>query len=118
MPVPKALSILGYFAVAAYLIVGIVGGLSPSGWGGIDRSARVFWIVFLVGGALVLLAGLRLMPRSRWGGAALISVGGFFGALPIFWTGVGLVLGVVLVLLSVRYARGPSRAARRAEPVD
>jgi hypothetical protein len=117
MPVPKTLSILGYFAATAYLIVGLVGGLWPSHWDDTSGSAQVLWIAFLVGGAVVLLAGLRLMPRSLWGGAALVSVGGFLGALPIFWTGVALVLGVVLVLLSVRHARGPSRAARRTGPV-
>jgi hypothetical protein len=38
--------------------------------------------------------------------------------LPIFWTGIALAVAVGLVLLAVRHARGPSRAARRAEPID
>jgi hypothetical protein len=117
MPVPKALSVLGYFAAVAYVIVGLVGGLLLPHWVDASASDQAAWIILMVGGAILLVAGLQFFPRSRWGGAVLVSVGGFVGALPIFWTGVGLVLGVVLVLLAVRHARGPSRAARRAEPV-
>jgi hypothetical protein len=118
MPVPKTLRVLGYFAAIAYFIVAIVGGLWPSHWDNASAVDQALWIGLMVGGSILLVAGLRLFPRSRWGGAALVSVGAFFGALPIFWTGVALVLAVVLVLLSVRHARGPSRAARRAELVD
>ena len=118
MPVPKLLRNLGYVAAAAYLVIGIVGGvLWPSHWDNASVSDQAAWIILMVGGAILLVAGLRLFPRSRWGGAVLVSLGGFFGALPIFWTGVALVLGVVLVLLAVRHAREESRAARRAEPV-
>ena len=115
MPVPKLLRSLGYFAAAAYLVIGIVGGLSLSHWEDATGRDQALWIIFLVGGAILLFAGLRLFPRSNGGGALLVSVGAFFGALPIFWTGVALVLAVVIVLLAVRHARGPSRAARRAE---
>jgi hypothetical protein len=117
MPVPKLLRNLCYFAAAAYLVVGIVGGLWASHWDNASASDQALWIILMVGGAILLVAGLRLFPRSNWGGALLVSVGAFFGALPIFWTGVALVLAVVIVLLAVRHARGPSRAARRAEPV-
>ncbi len=113
------LRFLGYSAAIAYILVGVVGGLALPHWVH-DATTRdqALWISLMVGGALMVVAGLHFFPRSRRGGALLVSVGGFFGALPIFWTGVALVLAVVLVLLAVRYARGPSRAARRAEPVD
>ena len=117
MPVPKLLRNLGYFAAVAYLVVGLVGGLSLPRWVDANASDQAMWIILMVGGAILLVAGLRLFPRSHWGGALLVSVGAFVGALPIFWTGVGLVLAVVIVLLAVRHARGPSRAARRAEPL-
>jgi hypothetical protein len=117
MPVPKTVRVLGYFAAAAYVVVGIVGGLWPSHWDNASAGDQALWITLMVGGAILLVVGLSLFPRSNWGGAVLVSVGAFFGALPIFWTGVALVLAVVIVLLSVRHARGPSRAARRAEPV-
>lgn len=115
MPVPKLLRNLGYFAVVAYLLVGVIGGLWPSHWDSATGTDRALWIGFLVGGAVVLFVGLRLLERSPRGGAALVSVGGFLGALPIFWTGVALVLGVLLVLLSVRYVRSISRAKRVAD---
>lgn len=118
MPVPKTLRILGYFAAVAYVIVGLVGGLSLPHWVDASASDQAVWIILMVGGAILLVAGLRLFPRSRRGGAVLVSVGAFFGALPIFWSYIALVLAVVIVLLAVRHARGPSRAARRAEPVD
>ena len=117
MAVPKPLRVFGYFAAVAYFIVGIVGGLWPSHWENASGSDQALWIILMVGGSILLVAGLRLFPRSRWGGAVLVSVGAFFGALPIFWTGIALLVAVVLVLLSVRHARDSSRAARRAEPV-
>jgi uncharacterized membrane protein len=118
MPVPKLLRNLGYFAAAAYVVIGIVGGLLwPSHWDSASGSDQAWWVILMVGGAILLVAGLRLFPRSNWGGAILVSVGAFFGALPIFWSFVALVLAVVIVLLAVRHARGPSRAARRAEPL-
>ena len=112
MPIPKALNALGYFAAAAYVLIGAIGGLLLPHWESTSGNDQALWIGFLVGGAVLLLAGLRLLPRSPRGGAALISVGGFFGALPIFWTGIALLVGVMLVLLSVRYARAVSRANR------
>jgi hypothetical protein len=119
MPVPKLLRNLGYFAAVSYFIVGIVGGfLWPGHWDNASRSDQALWVILMVGGAILLVAGLNLFPRSNWGGAFLVSVGAFFGALPIFWSFVALALAVVIVVLAVRHAREPGRAARRAEPVD
>ena len=117
MPVPNLLRNLGYFAAATYVVVGLVWGLWPSAWDNASAGDQAVWIGLMVGGAILIVVGLQLFPRSNWGGALLVSVGAFFGALPIFWTGAALVLAVVIVLLAVRHARAPSRAARRAEPV-
>ena len=106
MPVPKLLRVLGYSAAGAYLIVGLVGGLWPSHWDNASVSDQALWIGLMIGGSILLVVGLQLMPRSRWAGAVLVSIGAFFGALPIFWTGIALALAVVIVLLSVRHARG------------
>jgi hypothetical protein len=91
MPVPKLLRNLGYLAATTYLVIGLVGGPWPSHWDNASGGDQA---------------------------ALLVSVGAFFGALPIFWTGVALVLAVVIVLLAIRHARAPSRAARRAEPIS
>ena len=112
---PKTLMALGYFAVAAYLVIGVVGGLLLSHWESVGGSDQALWVGLMVGGALVLFIGLRVFPRSPWGGATLISLGGFFGALPIFWTGVALVLGVVLVVLAVRNARRATKVTGSAD---
>jgi sulfite exporter TauE/SafE len=101
----RALFGLGYFAAFAYLVVGIVGGLAGSHWDESSSGDRIFWVVFSIGGALLLLAGLRVIARSPWPGAALVSIGALAGALPIFWTGVALVVALALVALSVVYAR-------------
>ncbi len=109
MPVPRSLAALGYFAAAAYLIIGIVGGLWPSHWEGSNATDQVLWFVFLCGGAGLLFAGLRLLSRSPWGGAALVSLGAVLGALSIFWTFIVFIVAMALVVLSVRYARQASR---------
>src|SRR5262245_921780 len=106
MTVEKTLVVLGTFAAAAYVLIGLVGGLLPSHWEEASGwSDRIVWFVLLVGGGIVLYLGLRLSRRSPWLGAALISIGAVAGALPIFWALIPLVLAVPLVVLSVMYAR-------------
>ena len=101
----KVLVVLGFFVAVAYLLVGIIGGLSLSHWDEASASDQILWVSLLVGGAILILAGLRISRRSPWGAAALISVGALAGALPIFWTLIALVLAVALVVLSLLYAR-------------
>jgi hypothetical protein len=103
--IEKVLVVLGFFVAVAYLLVGIIGGLSLSHWDEASASDQILWIVLLVGGAILLLAGLRISRRSPWGGFALISVGALAGALPIFWTLIAVVLAIALVVLSFLYAR-------------
>ena len=117
MPVPKLLRNLGYFAAAAYLVVGIVGGLLLPHW--VDASASDQASVDDPHGRRGDSARRRPppLPALALGRRGARLGRRFLGALPVFWTGVGLVLAVVIVLLAVRHARGPSRAARRAEPL-
>ena len=105
MTVEKGLVVLGFFTAVAYLLVGIIGGLSLSHWDEASTSDQVLWAVLLVGGGILLLAGLRISRRSPWVGFALISVGALAGALPIFWTLIAVVVAVALVVLSFLYAR-------------
>jgi hypothetical protein len=101
----KGLVVLGFFVAVAYLLVGVIGGLSISHWDEASTSDQVLWVVLLVGGAILLFVGLRISRRSPWGGFALISVGALAGALPIFWTLIAVVLAIALVVLSFLYAR-------------
>jgi di/tricarboxylate transporter len=93
------------------VIIGIIGGLLASHWEEASTSDRVIWTVLLVGGGILLFLGLRMSRRSPWLGAALISIGAVVGALPIFWTLIAIVVAVVLVVLSVIYARRASGAS-------
>ena len=106
MTVEKILVVLGTIVAAAYVLIGIIGGLLSSHWEEASgASDRIVWFVLLVGGGVLLFLGLRMSRRSPWLGAALISVGAVAGALPIFWTILALVLAIALVVLSIMYAR-------------
>jgi ABC-type antimicrobial peptide transport system permease subunit len=103
--VRKTLFWLGWFTGIAYLIIGVVGGVLPQHWEEATLSDQLIWTALLVGAGVAVLAGLRLIDRSRWAGAALISVGAVVGALPIFWTGLVLLVAPALVVLSMLQAR-------------
>jgi hypothetical protein len=109
--VEKVLVVLGTVVAVAYLLAGIVAGLWPSFWDDTGTDDQIFWIVFLVGGGLLLLAGLRISARSPWPAAALISLGALAGGVPIFWTVIGPIAALTLVVLSIVYARRRTASA-------
>lgn len=111
MTVEKGLVVLGTLVAVAYLLAGVVVGLWPSVWDDSSASDQIFWIVFLVGGGLLLLAGLRFSVRSPWPAAVLISLGAVAGALPTFWTVIAPISALTLVVLSIVYARRMAAAA-------
>jgi hypothetical protein len=113
MTVEKMLVVLGTFTGFAYLVIGVVGGLWSSHWEDASASDQIIWISFLLGGGVLLLAGLRISIRSPWPAAALISVVAVFVALPIFWTVLALLVAITLVVLSILHAR---RATSGAAP--
>jgi hypothetical protein len=102
-----AILILGGLLALAYLAGAVLGGLLID-WeddGGADD--RVFWMSFLIGGFVLLLAGLLLANRSRSLAAALISLGAIAGAIPTVWTIVIPLAAIALVVLTVLWARRP-----------
>lgn len=105
MTVEKLLVVLGTIVGVAYVLIGIVGGLWSSHWDEASASDQILWVVFLVGGAVLLFIGLRISRQRRWPGAALVSLGAVVGALPIFWTIAAPILAIALVVLSMMYAR-------------
>ncbi|MGH3051980.1 MAG: hypothetical protein ACRDM8_03350 [Gaiellaceae bacterium] len=111
MTVEKALVVLGTVVAVAYLLAGVVVGLWPSVWDDTGTDDQIFWIVFLVGGGLLLLGGLRMSKRSPWLSAALISLGALAGAIPTFWTVLAPIAALTLVVLSIVYARRATSAA-------
>ena len=109
----KALFGLGAIAGVAFILVGLAGGIWPGHWDDAPASDQILWIVFGVGGGVAVLTGLRLLRRSPWGGATLVSLGAVVGALPIFWLLLPLLVAIALVVLSVLYARRVGRSEPR-----
>ena len=102
----RSLFILGALAGAAYVLAGILGGAFwPSHWEEASRADQVLWLAFLAGGGVLVLAGLRLLQRAPWTGAALVSLGAVAGAVPLFWTLAVPLVAIALVVLSIKYAR-------------
>ena len=62
-----ALLRLGWVAAIIYLGFGLVLGFLPSHWDEASMTDQVLYIVFLVGGGLLLIAGLQhlVIPRPR-----------------------------------------------------
>jgi hypothetical protein len=108
----RALFWLGLFVGVAYVIVGIAGGIWPGHWDAAPASDQIAWVVLGVGGGILVLGGLRLLPRSPMAGATLISVGAILGALPIFWALLPLLLALALIVLTVVYARRAAAVRR------
>lgn len=109
--VQKTLFILGGITAVMYLLATILAGDIHMSETGSSASEPVFWRVVLVVGGLLLLAGLWLVKRSPWVGAALISLGAIAGAVPIFWTVVTPFMALALLVLSVVNARSTTAAA-------
>jgi hypothetical protein len=108
----KLLLALGAVVGTAYLLAGILGGAFwPSHWEEANRADQVLWLVFLAGGGVLVLAGLRLFERAPRTGAALVSLGAVAGAVPLFWTLAVPLVAIALVVLTIKYAR---RAAATA----
>jgi uncharacterized membrane protein len=102
---------LGWFLAIAYVAIGIAGVIWPGHWDEASATDQILWGVFLISGTVLLVAGLRLLDRAPGRAAVLLSVGAVVGALPIFWTLLPLVLALVLIVLSIRYARRDAPAA-------
>jgi hypothetical protein len=107
----RAFVIFARIVAVAYIFAGIAGGIWPGHWDDSSASDQIVWIVLLLAGGVLILAGLWLFTRSPWGGAALISLGAIAGALVVFWTIVALVAALVLIVWSIVQARRMPGAA-------
>ena len=94
---------LGTVTGIVYLAAGVLGAWWPGHWDDAPASDQVIWAV------------LRLIERSPWLGAVLVSVGAVAGALVVFWTIIVLAVAVALVVLSVVYARRASAEPTAAD---
>lgn len=106
---------LGTFSVVATYLLGIVGlvGLVSLGialalgsndfWSDRDSDKVTGAALFAV--VLLGAVGFVIMERSPWGGAALGVLGGLSMALLLWWTVLGLVLGLGCAAVAVIRAR-------------
>jgi hypothetical protein len=96
-----ALALAAIFAISA--IVGIL-----ADW---NRRDTVIWVTILLGGALLIVIGNRLLESSPPLSGILVSVGAAAGAFPLFWLLIVPVAAAVVIALSVSIARQAARAA-------
>ena len=90
---------------AVYAIAGIAGMLAD--W---DAGDTVIWVAFLLGGALLIVLGHRVLAASPTLAGILVAVGAAAGAFPLFWLIVVPVAAAVVIALSVTIARQASTA--------
>jgi hypothetical protein len=95
---------LALVLAVGYAAAGLVGWITDVTDG--DGSDLAFWLLFLFGGAALLLAGLFLVPRWSNASVALVSVGALAGAIAVFWSVIVPLLAIVLIVLAVMANRG------------
>ena len=64
----------------------------------------VFWAVFLLAGAALMVVGQLLVPPGTFH-AVLVSLGALLGALPLFWTLIVPVAVAAVIACSIALAR-------------
>jgi hypothetical protein len=91
---------------ATYLVLGVLELVRHN-----DESAiaLLYWAISLLGGGILVLAGLRAMPRSRDVGRGLVAVGAAFGVVPTLWT---IVIPAVALVVIARVLREPQALPR------
>ena len=95
---------LGLLLGVGYLFAGMIGWFADVSDG--DRGDLAFWLVLLLGGGALLLAGLFASGLPRGVALALALVGALAGALALIWSIlVPLVALVFVVLLVLRDRR-------------
>ena len=85
---------------ATYAIAGIAGMLAD--W---EAGETVLWVLFLVGGAILIVLGQRLFHSSATLAGILVSVGAAAGAFPLFWLIIVPLAAAVVIAFSVAIAR-------------
>jgi RNA polymerase sigma-70 factor (ECF subfamily) len=101
------------FLVTAGLLAGA--SLAAAGWrwqAALPGSADLTELVLLALAAAVVLAGLALLVRRPTLGSGTIGLGALIFAFCLWWTGIGLLVGVVMAGAALRQvAWSPRRAA-------
>ncbi len=99
---------LGVVLGVGYLVAGIGGWIGDVTDG--DGSDLAFWLVFLCGGGILVLASL-FAPLPRGVALALGIIGALAGAVAVFWSVFVPLLAIAfVVLLVLRFRRQPGPA--------
>ncbi len=108
---PIYTTVLAWFFVAACA----AGGVYEAAFGPRD-SQPILAAVILLGAAALVAAGIFAAQRnSRWLGVALVTFGSLVVGVLFFWTIVGEIIAIALIVLFVVNARrGTAVAARPA----
>ena len=93
-------ALAGLYGMAAVVV------LLYAGW---DADRTVSWLVFLLGGAGLMLVGQLLAPAG-WLSAILVSAGAILGGLPLLITIVVPIAVAAVIACSVALARAHSAA--------
>jgi hypothetical protein len=74
-------------------------------YSGFDAPRMVVWLVFVLGGAALMLVGQLLVPAG-WTSAILVSAGAVAGGLPLIWTLLVPIAVAAVITCSFALARG------------
>jgi len=97
--------ITGLALAAVFAIAGIAGMLAD--W---ETGETILWVLFLVGGGLLIVIGQRLFDTSPTLAGTLASVGAAAGGFALFWLIIVPLAAAVVIALSVAIARQTSAA--------
>jgi len=101
--VTTAAYVLALVVGVGYAAAGIIGWIADVADG--DGSDLAFWLVFLLGGAALVFAGLFATRRWSSGSAIFVSLGAIAGAVALAWSIVVPIIALVLIALAILASR-------------
>jgi len=93
---------VGAFLGLSYIALGTAELLVRIGDG--DLSL-LFWFPTLVGGGVLVLAGVFKITSPAWASLTLVTVGALLGALAAAWTILAPILAITLIALTIQRTR-------------
>lgn len=101
---------LGVLLGVGYIAAGVIGWIADATDG--DGSDLFFWLLLLVGGGVLILAGLFVFTSPPVLSIVLVAIGAIAGALALVWSVIVPILALVLIALLIVRARrsGPALA--------
>ena len=111
--VANAARALGVILGVGYVAAGLIGWIADVTDG--DGSDLFFWLLFLVGGGVLVLVGLFVLTSPQALSIAVASVGALAGALALAWSIIVPILALIFIALLIIRTRssGPAPAGNR-----